>query len=352
MSETTSLPGGWEDDDLRKTATANFGLGNDSGLPASIRFLVGVARAIRNRHQQAGIGSEQTPAIFFRLPNGPAGVEAKTLKNQPMLDNGLTQLGGSFWFVGPPVCGALGLPVLDWSDDGEVFKRAKDELGLGDIQAVLFDPRAKTPALRHYPQGLARPDEVTVSAFAGEKMDLERVIEIVDEATKSHLQGPAGGAGLWTDASRHWPSDQAEKNIQFALKVALHHALPTAVVREEQPQMVGRLDLEVEEPLMEEGKFIRHAILELKVLRSYRSTGTEVRLSQMRKAVKNGMQQAIAYRQARKARAAALCCFDMRVKGARKNCFHGVKAPAERQKVELRVWPIYASAEERREAGI
>jgi hypothetical protein len=351
MSDITGLPGGWEDEDLRQTATANFGLGNDSGLPDAVRFLVGVARAIRNRHQQAGAGTEQDPAIFFHLPNGPSTIDAKTLKRQPMLDNGLTQLGGSFWFVGPPVCGALGLPVSDWSDDGAVFGKAVDELGLGDVQAVFFDPRGKTHALRHYPKGLAKPDVVTVSAFAGENMDLERVIEIVDEATTTHLAGPAGGANLWADAKQHRPADRAEKNIQFALKVALHHALPTAVIREEQPQMVGRLDLEVEEPLLEEGKFIRHAILELKVLRSYRSTGTEVRLPQTRKAVKDGVQQAIAYRKARKARAAALCCFDLRVRDQRKDCFHGVRAPAQREQLELRVWPIYASAEEWREAN-
>jgi hypothetical protein len=342
---------GWADEDLRQTANNNFGLGTEAGLPEPIRFLVGVARTIRNRHQEADLGSEDTPAVFFLEPKGPAGLDLADLKSQPMLDNGRAQLGGSFWFVGPQVYGALGLAVSDWSDDGNIFGMAI-EMELGSIPAVFFDPRGKKPKLRHYPSGLANADDVTVSSFVGEKMDLERVIEIVDEATRTHLDAPTGGAELWKDSRRHRPSEKAERNIQFALKVALHHALPTAVIREEQPHMVGRLDLEIEEPLMEEGKSVRHAILELKVLRSCGSTGTAVSATETRKAVKEGLQQAIAYRNARRAKAAALCCFDMRVKSARKKCFHGVRATAKREKLELGVWPIYSSAAERRDATV
>jgi len=350
MTEVLGLPiPGWEDGDLRQTANANFGLGNDAGLPESIRFLVGVARAIRKRHQEAGMGSEQTPAIFFLRPTGVANV-SEEMRKQPMLDNGQTQLGGSFWFVGPPVCRALGLPVPDWSEDGKIFDKAINDLDLGDVPAVFFDPRGKRPTLRHYPAGLARADEVVVSALTG-GMDIDRVIEIIEDETQAHLDGPAGGANLWKDPKKHWPSDRAEKKIQFALKVAMHHAFPTAVIREEQPQMAGRLDLEVEEPLLEEGEFIRHAILELKVLRSFRSTGSKVSPKEVREIVKEGVGQAISYRKERKAKSAALCCFDMRVKSAREKCFSGVTAKAEREKLELQVWPIYASAAERRAAN-
>lgn len=343
---------GWDDDDLRETADANFGLGTEAGLPDPIRFLVGVARTIRNRHHETGLDSEEVPAIFFLQPKGPSSVDPIEFESQPMIDDGRTKLGGRFWFVGPPVYGAIGLAVSNWDDMGEIFDLAGTELELGHVPAVFFDPRGKKPNLRHYPRGLKHRDDVTVSSFQGEKMSLERVIEVVDEATRTHLDGPAGGAGLWKKASQRWVSDKAEKNIQFALKVALHHALPTAVIREEQPDMAGRLDLEIEEPLMEDGKFIRHAILELKVLRSFGSTGAAVSETHTRKTVKDGVQQAIAYRKARKARGAALCCFDMRVKDARKDCFRGVKAPARREKLALRVWPIYASAEERRKAAL
>lgn len=351
MSEPSSLPSGWTDTDLKRTAHANFGLGTEAGLPDEVRFLVGVARVIRKRYQEAGAGCETAPAIFFLRPQKPDGLDPSQLKQQPMLDNGLTELGGSFWFVGAPVYFALGLELPDWSDDGSVFSRASNELGLSVVPAILFDPRGKNPALRHYPHGLGKADEVTISTFGDEEMSLERVLEIVDEATTSHLDGPAGGAGLWKDPKKHLPSDAAEKKIQFALKVALHHALPTAVIREEQLQAAGRLDLEVEEPLMEEGEFVRHAILELKVLRSYRSSGSPVPDAEVRGIVRDGVSQAVAYRKEREARAAALCCFDMRVNGSRSDCFKGVKAPAGREKLELRVWPIFASATEKRAAA-
>jgi len=351
MSEASSLPiVGWADDDLRKTADANFGVGTEAGLPDAVRFLVGVARVIRGRHQEVGMGCEEAPAVFFLRPRGPEGVDPADLESQPMLDNGLTPLGGNFWFVGPPVYGALGFALSDQLDDGAIFETAIDELGLGSAPAALFDPRGKKPSLRHYPAGLASPDEVKVFSLTGEKMDLDRIVKIVDEATSNHLDGPAGGANLWKDAKKHQPSDRAEKSIQFALKVALSHALPTAVIREEQQQIAGRLDLEVEEPLLEDGEFVRHAILELKVLRSFGSTGGKVSEEEVRKVVKEGVRQAVAYRKERRAKAAALCCFDMRVKGAREKCFNGVRKTAAREKLELRVWPIYASAAERREA--
>lgn len=349
MSEVAGAPiEGWGDEALRHTADANFGLGTDAGLPDSVRFLVGVARAVRKRHQEADLASEEVPAIFFLQPRGPADT-AVTLRSQPMLDNGLAPLGGCFWFVASPVYGALGLEVSDWSDDARVFEKAIDELGLGGVPAVLFDPRGKYPVLRHYHAGLAKLDDVRVLSPLTEKMDLDRIIEIVDDETRAHLDGPGGGARLWKDAKKRWPSDKAEKKIQFALKVALHHALPTAVIREEQSQVAGRLDLEVEEPLLD-GEFIRHAILELKVLRSFGSTGGSVPPGEVRKVVKEGVQQAVAYRKERSAKAAALCCFDMRIKNARKQCFRGVKSQAEKEKLKLRVWPIYASATERRAA--
>jgi hypothetical protein len=351
MSEVSSLPPGWADADLERTAKANYGLGTEAGLPDDVRFLVGVARVIRRRYQEGGSGCESTPAIFFLSPNVGV-VDPGDLKQQPMLDNGLTALGGYFWFVGSPVYCGQGLEIDDWSDDGEIFRKASNDFGLSEVAAIVFEPRGKAPTLRHYPDGLGSPNNVTVSSFGGERMDLDRVVEIVDEATTCHLDGPTSGAGLWADPKKHWPSESAEKKIQFALKVALHHTLPTAVIREEQSGLSGRLDLEVEEPLIEEDKFIRHAILELKVLRSYSASGGEISPAKVRKVVREGVSQAVAYRSERGAKAAALCCFDMRVKDARRQCFNGVKAAASREKLMLRVWPIYASATERRSASL
>jgi hypothetical protein len=113
--------------------------------------------------------------------------------------------------------------------------------------------------------------------------------------------------------------------------------------------MSGRLDLEIEEPLMQAGEFVRHAILELKVLRSFGSTGSSVSKTEIRKIVKEGVEQAASYREERDAHASALCCFDMRTKSTRKKCFHGIQASAKKRDVKLRVWPIFASAKEFRE---
>lgn len=165
MTEPKTHIPGWSDGDLRATADINFGLGSESDLEDPLRFLLGVARVIRRRQQEAGVRREDVPAIFFLEPYGPEAVDRAALNMKPMLDNGLTALGGSFWFVGPVVAQGFGLELADWSDDGKVFEKAVDELAVGDVPAVFFDARTDTPTLRHYPAGLENADDVAITSL-------------------------------------------------------------------------------------------------------------------------------------------------------------------------------------------
>jgi hypothetical protein len=351
----TEIPGsvdGWPDQNLLATAHAHFGEGADSDLPEWLRFLIGVVRIIGNRRRQA-TEPEQTPAVFFLAPTGPASLAATELRSEPLLDNGLSELGGQLWFVGPVPHNGLALALPEWPSDAELFDRIEGELAIGDLPAVLFDPRPDPPQLRHYPAGLADRDRVVVIATAGQPIDLDRVLEVLDVAHRAHLEKPRSHpepARLWQNGAKHRPKSDAEARIQFILRIALQAAFPATVVREEQPQTSGRLDLEIDEAVPPAGTFIRHALLELKVLRSYTNTGSIVSASTAAEAIEEGLRQAIAYRDERGTLASALCCFDMRKAHSGESCFEPVAQHASEQKVALRVWPLYGTVDQFRRA--
>jgi hypothetical protein len=360
VTENTQTPiADWSDQGLLATINSNFGVGADAGLPPELRFLMGVVRVMNNRRREIMrirgddvIGQEEAmPAVFFYAPQPPASVDAKALKPAPMLDNGLTPIGGNFWFVGPLATRGCALKLDDWPDDGEVFDSAIENLEIGDVPAVLFENRTGTPQLRHYPAGLAKPEDVSVVALGGERIDIKRVLEVIDNAHSAHLVTPQGSAvvQLWKDRGKYWPMPDAERKIQFILRVALQSAFPATVIREEQPQTSGRLDLEIEES--QRGGVVRHALLELKVLRSYGSTGRSVSGKENGKAIEEGIRQAASYRDERDTIASALCCFDMRKTCTEEQCFSTVRATAGKRKVHLRVWHIFASAREHRAAS-
>lgn len=347
----TEIPG-WPDRELLATAHANFGAGADSDLPEWLRFLIGVVRIIDNRARQAA-EPEQTPAVFFLAPGGPASLATAELRSEPLLDNGLSELGGQLWFVGPVPHHGLALALPEWPSDAELFERIEGELAIGDLPAVLFDPRPDPPQLRHYPAGLADRDQVKIITSAGQPIDLDRVLDVVDLAHRANLEKPRSHpepARLWQNGAKHRPKRDAEDRIQNILRIALQAAFPATVVREEQPQTSGRLDLEIEEAAPEAATFIRHALLELKVLRSYTDSGSTVSAAKAAEAIEEGLRQAIAYRDERGTLASALCCFDMRKAHSGESCFSPVATRAGKQKVALRVWPLYGTVDQFRRA--
>ena len=154
---------------------------------------------------------------------------------------------------------------------------------------------------------------------------------------------------LWRTQSKHLPVARAEKRIQDYLHLALAVEFPSCVIRREQSQATGRLDLEIEEPVTgQAGLVVRHALLELKVLRSYRGRGTSVS-EKNGDAIADGVRQAGAYRKERGTRTSALCCFDMRKSKDGEQCFLHVVGLARYWKVTLKLWPLFASSKAYRE---
>ncbi|HEY7291586.1 MAG TPA: hypothetical protein VH583_17245 [Vicinamibacterales bacterium] len=292
------------------------------------------------------------PAVFLLEPQGAAIEAGHEPKRVPMLDNGLTPVTGRLWFVTDVVVSGRYLDVQDADDDG-LFGIVTDTLHMGDVPAVVYDPRTAIATVRFYPNGLASPDICEIATVHGAEVSLERVLDAVDHVHRTQMVTPEAqpkAAKLWLDGDKWWPAQDAEDRTLVYLKVGLAAAFPTCTVRQEQTGVPGRLDLEIEErDPIDRAKLTRHAVLELKVLRSFRSSGAVVPESENAKWVESGVKQAAAYRDDRSAQAAALCCFDMRRDFSGELCFAQVTDLAIRLNVRLRVWFLFATSKQYRE---
>lgn len=344
--DETKLLGSWTGADFAGTARANFGIGADAGLPSDVRFLAGVAKLIRRRMAEKGAKTDPArPAVFLLEPNAPPGSAAAPPKRAPMLDNGLTSVTGRLWFVSPVVVTGKYIELSE-TDDDALFAIVTDALGLGRVPAILFDPRTTIPTVRFYSNGLSDPEQCDSIIISDNEVSLQKIYEAIDKVYQHCLVTPEARVGkLWEEGNKWWASSKAEDLVQLYLRAGLTTAFPTCTVRHEQTAVPGRLDLEIEQtdPL-DRSRVTRHAVLELKVLRSFRSSGIIVPKPETLDWVESGVRQAASYRDERGALAAALCCFDMRSEHTGGQCFEHVRELANRLTVELRHWFIFGTS--------
>jgi hypothetical protein len=343
----STSPDPWSDQQLLQTAGNYAGAGADADQPPAVRFLRGVANLVRKRLRR-GTEDVVAPAVFLLCPADPQTVDREVLKPVEMLDNGLTPVVGKLWLVGPPVVSGRCMP-LETLEDNALFELVISSLKQGDVPAVIYDPRADPNQIRYYPTGLQNADACEIMDIPTEFVDIQRILGVIDRICKMQLVTPdAQGqeAKLWEKPRRHWVAEKAELTIQNYLVTAFFAAFPTCVVRFEQPQVTGRLDIEIEEPDYDHrGHVIKQALLELKVLRSFGSTGVPYTNAQVQEWIDKGVDQAYAYREERRALQSALCCFDMRKSHEDVSGFDEVAEKANRLAVTVRRWRLFASAE-------
>lgn len=347
------LPPDWKPDDLAETVRNEFGIGSDNDLPSKLRFIRNVAQVIRRRIA-LGIGSDPKEiAIFLLLPAPPERIR-DDCKRVPMLNNGATALSGKLWFVSEVVAAGYFILIEKGDDDDAKFQFVADKIGEGRTPAMIFDPRLGQPEVRYYPDGLDKPDKYKPVMINNEEVSLADIFNAMEITYCKALVTPQAqgrGGRIWANARKGWPTKEAEVRIQYALKLGLNHSFPTCTIREEQGMPVGRLDLEVEQAdALDRTKITRHAIMELKVLRSFTERGNLVPLADTLSWIKEGVAQAAEYRDDRRARQSALCCFDMRKTDTNDTCFDHVKESAMQRSVVLRRWFLYSSAKALREA--
>jgi hypothetical protein len=265
-----------------------------------------------------------------------------------MLDNGLTALEGTVWFVTAAASRGRGLALDAEIEDDDLFELVTDELGMGTVPAIVYDARTNEPHARFYADGMGSEKYEPVRLHS-DAIAVEDIFEVIDRVHEQCLVTPgiqSKDAKLWANGRKHWASDKAEGLIQAAIRTGLVGRFPSCVVRVEQTQATGRLDLEIEESADDDpSEVVRHALLELKVLRGRNKTGKRVAASTNEEAIVEGLRQAVTYRSERGHRVAALCCFDMRERYTDQQCFEKVAKRARRQKVGLRVWHLFGTAD-------
>lgn len=339
--------GAWDPEELGATLRQSLGVGSDHEVDDRTRFKHGVATVVRRRQAvpEAQADPREISVFLLSPPMDPISVGAR----EPMLDSGNTRFAGKLWFVNAPVISGVA-QALPAGDPAPLFQSICDDLDLGDKPAVVVDPRGPTTQVRYYPSGLDQPDHCESVRLTARDVRLADVCNIIHRVYKQSFVTPAAqpqGNRLWKDPGRWLPRKDAESAIQAALKHAFIGAFSSCRVYTEVVGTTGRADLHIEEldPL-DKSIVDRVAVLELKVLRTFSSTGDrQYSDAEIAEAVEKGVKQAGAYQQERDYRVAVLCCFDMRDADTGDDCFEVVEELAAELAVALRRWYIYSNAE-------
>ncbi len=354
MANADNGLGPWADADLAKTARMDAGVGVDEGLPSKVRFVSNVAKLIRRRGAQPDAGGDPTrPAIFLLQPS-PRQLElGAEPKREPMLNNAQTPVNGRIWFVSAVVVSGRYID-FEATDDDAMFTLITDDMGKGAVPTIIFDPRLPMPEARYYPSGLDEPELCEIISVTSTDVTLDRVLEAIEGTYKDDMITPeqqTKPGKLWHNQGKWWPKRDAEDLIQMYLKIGLNRAFRTCDVRHEKVIAEGRLDLIIEERHPIDREIVtNHAVLELKVLRSYGEGGANYTEEYNLDWIKKGVKQAFSYRKGKGAKWSALCCFDMRKSDTGEACFEHVRDMAKGLKVHLKRWFLYAKSEYLRDA--
>ena len=340
--------GSWAGGDFATTVSQNRGVGVDADLPDENRFVAGVVQLLRRRSAELdrrGESDDVDIAIFILKPRPPDSIA--DAEREPMIDNGLTRVNGRLWFTAAPVISAHYVDLPDDSDDGR-FSYVVDEHDVGSQPALIFDPRTVRPQLRWYPEGLDQPTNMELKPLEG-SVNPGDVFSAINQVYNQCFITPGGlpqGVSLWEDPSHFAVLQNAEALVQSHLKAGLVMRFPFCTVRHEQTQVTGRTDLEIEQPdPLDRSQVTRYAIMELKVLRSFWSTGSTVSETHTKGWITDGVRQAAAYRTEKGFQWSALCCFDMRSDNMGDEASFGhVHEYADSLQVSLKRWFLYSSA--------
>ena len=346
-SNTDSGLGTWRDANFEATWLLHSGIGADYDMPDAIRFQVGVAQVLVRRSAELKARQQwdgDRIGVFLLEPNPPDYIQG--CQWEPMLNDGATRVNGRLWFTSVVARTGHYVELPEFASNAELFSFVIDSIKMGELPTLLYNPKVSKLPLRWFPKGLSQPEIAESKPLAG-NVKPDDVFEAINNLHRQSLVTPDGLPkvdSLWENSARYWPSKYAESRVQTQVKSALLGRFPYCIVRPEQPQPAGRTDLEIELfDSVNSGGNTRHAIIELKVLRSFWSTGTEVPNSTTRKWIKEGVLQAAAYRIEKKALWSALCCFDMRkTNTGDDDCFDPVRADANNLNVILKRWFLYA----------
>ena len=341
--------GGWNDDraELATVPIDSVGLYADQPniLEFQILTLQLLARAAQRQTPQATTGGPS----YFVLADSELFARVRALRgvvSVPLLrsDNSIEYFG-RLWFVPRNIGHGWALDMAGRSPQ-DVFAEI-EALGGNTRPVVVAHPDCPTEVTA-YPHGVSSPEHceifdlnttsVTITAIDNALDGLYNLIRTPDQ---SHERP------LWIKRDKWWPVKLAEKAVQHEVTRALGAAFWWLDVRSEQPSSVGRTDVElIQFRSLPVGQNVRHALIELKVLRSFTSTGRDITQSVTQRQISQGIRQAAVYGLHANAGIRLLCCYDMRQTDVgTAEVYKDFQQPATDRQVVLRRYFLYNSSD-------
>lgn len=343
--------GGWNDDRAELSSVPVEGVGLYAEQPDYVDFQTSALQLIA-KAATSQIPHDLGPAYFVL---GDATLFARIRDETvsvPMLrvDNSI-QFFGRLWIVPRNLGHGFALDTTKLTS-AQVFERIK-EYGGENRPAIAVHPMMPTEATV-YQRGVVEPEtcepfDLSITAVTVESLDhvlngLYNVIRSPDQSAERPL---------WHNPDKRFPVQNAEKAVQHELTRALAGRFGWLMdVRSEQSSSIGRTDIElIQFRGLPVGQNIRHALVELKVLRSYTVNGKAVSPKVMVRHISQGVRQASEYGEAANSNIRMLCCYDMRkTDEGTDTVFKDFKQPAADRKVLLRRFFLYGSSQALREA--
>lgn len=294
-------------------ATIGLSSALDTQLPDEVRFVREV-KATLSKIVQRFPDEETGPAVFIlgeRPDDHPGAMPA-----EPRFFIGDINPAGRLWFGG--AAARKMSPISPASLEARDVFRLVEEMGFGGATAVYYQSDApEDQAVTIYPYGLSDtesvlhgpvvvPDSVNIGDIA------ERVDRIHDHALKTpRHQRP--DFNLWADTSAWDVQEDAERRVQDTLLFFLSNAYhsPYFMLKEISGH-AGRYDISLHQSLPARGQTVTHAIIELKVIRSFGSNHNRYTEAKWREALVSGLTQAAGYVKEHNPRQCACFYFDLR----------------------------------------
>lgn len=342
--------GAW-DGDRAQLATARRSLYGDIGdLPPELRFQIYASRAVQARERQSD--AETTGAAAFILVQPQQQEAFKTGRSfDRTVHTGRVRLAGRVHFM---THRAASSAFEEYAGDANGIFARISELQCDQLPTLVYDPSAGRSTLTYYPQGTHTDDGlIEVNLDTGPITEAE-ILSAINAVYRAQLCTPDndGPVKIWENAGRGHPIEDAERTVQQFLRAGLAARFYWCTIPAEQPGKLGRTDLEIiDDRTGPQGTNVHHAVLELKVLRSFSNSGTPYPAATNQDAVFKGVNQAHAYAVSKNSLLRMLCCFDMRTDDVGDTTtFAHVQTDATTLCVSLKRWYMYRSSEHMRNA--
>lgn len=350
--------GAWSNDDFSKTVQNALALiPTEAALRyETVRASRKLAEAIKRRSLSADFKNDDEGPVVVLISENSRMIGKKLGANRaPEISDGSRRLMGRL-LIAPSNLGSSYFLELPSQDIGNVFDWIEDELDLGSLPTIVFNPKSVVPEIRVYENGVTDTDSFCLYPLYFEGLDENQVRRLLDKFWETVVVAPGKPRRcqkLWVDAANFKAISGPEKKIQDELGKYLSYVLPLMNIKEEEYVKYGRYDIRITGNAgVDDFTIIHHAVLELKALTGgnknppYKDTDT------LKKTISDGFTQAAKYREPpEQCIVAALACFDMRFDAAKRgdSCLDHVQTNAKKEKVMLWRRPLFPSAKHYRD---